>query len=57
VSAQQIVDKVLDYRDGDTMSARFDLQAALDHAPYCSTCAHRFGSDVAALRAALELLG
>jgi len=57
MSAQQIVDKVLDYRDGDTLYARLDLQAALSHSPYCSTCNHRFGSDPAALRAALELLG
>lgn len=55
-TAQRIVDAVLRYRDGDTTLARFDLQAAVDHAPGCETCSHRFGNDLPALEAALALL-
>lgn len=57
MTPQEIVDKALDYRNYNVMYARFDLQAALEHAPNCSNCSHRFGSDVAALAEALELLG
>jgi hypothetical protein len=50
----EILDAVLDYRSGDAMYARFDLQAALDGVP---GAVNRFGSDREALKEALRLLG
>jgi hypothetical protein len=57
MTPQQILNAVLAYREGNRLYARFDLQAALEHAPSCANCTHRFGNDPAALRAALALLG
>ena len=54
---QELLNKVMRYRDGNAMMARFDLQAAVDHAPGCANCVHRFGDDLATLQAALDLLG
>ena len=61
MTARELVDKALDYRDGNTVYgrdyARFDLLAALEHAPNCSNCEHRFGNDRALLVEAIALLG
>ena len=46
--------KVLAYREGDAIFARFDLQAALEGHPGAVS---RFGSDAQALREAVRLLG
>jgi len=57
VTAQEVVDLALDYRDNNAMYARFDLQAALEH-PNCGNCGQRFGTnDPTLLREALALLG
>jgi hypothetical protein len=57
MTAQEVVDLALDYRDNNDMYARWDLQAALEH-PECGNCGTRFGTnDPALLREALELLG
>jgi len=57
MNAREILNAALAYRGGNTGYARFDLQAALEHAPNCANCSHRFGNNPAALREALELLG
>lgn len=57
MTAHEIVASALEYRSGNAMYARFDLQAALEHAPGCSNCSHRFGASTAELELALELLG
>ena len=57
MTAQEVLEKVLDYRDGNTMYARFDLVAATEH-PDCSSCLNRFGTnDPALFEEALALLG
>lgn len=56
MSAQEILKKALAYRDGDVMSARYDLQAAMTHTPACSSCAHRYGTNPDAVLEALALL-
>lgn len=63
MTGQEILAEALGYRDNHTeelqrIYARFDLQAALDHALVaCENCSHRFGSDPTALQEALALLG
>jgi len=57
VTAQQVAQTALDYRDGNAMFARFDLQAALDHGPDCRNCSHRIQADTATIREAIHLLG
>jgi len=57
MTAQEVLDKALDYRDNNDMYARWDLQAALEH-PDCGNCGSRLGTnDPALIREALELLG
>ena len=57
MTPQDVVNKALDYRDGNAVFARWDLTAALTH-PNCANCAARFGTnDLAMLRRALWLLG
>ncbi len=57
MTARELIDKALHYRNGSFIYARFDLLAALEHAPNCSNCEHRLGSDRALLVEAIVLLG
>lgn len=61
MTGREILDKAMEYRSGSGMLklsyVRFDLQAALEHAPGCTNCEHRFGNDRLALLEALALLG
>jgi hypothetical protein len=58
MSAQELAQKALAYRDGNSMFARFDLQAALDHGRGCRCCKERWGGPTkATIRAAIKLLG
>ena len=59
MTARDLIDKALEYREGPMRMTyvRFDLQAALEHAPGCENCEHRFGNDRPLLVEALALLG
>lgn len=59
MTGREILNAALAYRDKGPMQmvyVRFDLQAALEHAPNCSNCEHRFGNDRLALLESLALL-
>lgn len=54
MTALDLVNASLRYRNGSVMTARFDLQAALDGVP---GAVQRFGSDRSSLEEAIRLLG